>query len=387
MVKEKKRLDDYIIEEGIKVNIDRVVPDEGNIRHYFTKKELESLASSIKQSGLIEPALVESKGRKYPLVSGHRRYWATLLGLQKGWFSDRVLYSTVVNPLPKSLRLKIQMAENDSKEKVPSNRIADSLWGRYQIMLAELVESQQKRDVIHESEAFWELPRELRDKLPVSEYARFMGKAASTVLTAFGYQKLHESLKKMVEAGSLCYSSACMLSRIPEKKEQKRVLALIRENGEPTKKRTNKEVKRYMKSLEKDEFMKLQHLSYSARPDSMRVLSSVIGEADRTIRIFGNMLSFDSSLLELRVNEERIGDILRNSYGKLEKIHEGLLEDEVYARRWIYKPRRNGLESLISELSEKHKEERERIMDLAKPKRVRVLEIHPNPLNPRGGRV
>ena len=111
----KKRLDDYILEEEVEADLERVRPDKNQVRQHFTKKELESLGASISDKGQIEPGLAElrrlKRGDYFDLICGHRRYWSTLLARQRGWTDKKTMILTVTEPLPKDLRLKIQIDE------------------------------------------------------------------------------------------------------------------------------------------------------------------------------------------------------------------------------------------------------------------------------------
>lgn len=70
---------------GIKeVDINKVEPDKNQPRQNFDEDELESLADSIKQYGVIDPLLVQDKGDYYEIVGGERRWRASkIAGLKK----------------------------------------------------------------------------------------------------------------------------------------------------------------------------------------------------------------------------------------------------------------------------------------------------------------
>lgn len=55
---------------------DIILPDY-QPRRYFDVEQIEKLALSIKENGVLQPVLVRSKGNKYELIAGERRYRAS----------------------------------------------------------------------------------------------------------------------------------------------------------------------------------------------------------------------------------------------------------------------------------------------------------------------
>ena len=56
--------------------IDQIRPNKGQPRRTFKADELEELADSIRQNGVLQPLLVRKKGSTYEIVAGERRYQA-----------------------------------------------------------------------------------------------------------------------------------------------------------------------------------------------------------------------------------------------------------------------------------------------------------------------
>ena len=81
----------------IEVNIDSVIPNEYQPRTEFDSEELESLAASIGEVGVLQPILIRPNGdgNSYELIAGERRWRAAqIAGLATipavlGDFSDR----------------------------------------------------------------------------------------------------------------------------------------------------------------------------------------------------------------------------------------------------------------------------------------------------------
>ncbi len=68
----------------LEVDINKVEPDRDQPRKNFDEDELEALADSIKQHGIIDPILVQDKGDYYEIVGGERRWRASkIAGLKK----------------------------------------------------------------------------------------------------------------------------------------------------------------------------------------------------------------------------------------------------------------------------------------------------------------
>ncbi|MEG0151675.1 MAG: ParB/RepB/Spo0J family partition protein [Cellulosilyticaceae bacterium] len=64
-------------EKGIKfVNINEIEPNFEQPRKRFTQEELNELALSIQEHGVLQPLIVRQKGDKYQIVAGERRYKA-----------------------------------------------------------------------------------------------------------------------------------------------------------------------------------------------------------------------------------------------------------------------------------------------------------------------
>ena len=61
------------------LDINLVVPAEGQPRKTFHQDSLEELARSIKERGVLEPIVVRPRGSKYEIVMGERRYRASII--------------------------------------------------------------------------------------------------------------------------------------------------------------------------------------------------------------------------------------------------------------------------------------------------------------------
>lgn len=65
------------------ISLNDIDPNPDQPRRAFEKEALETLAESIRQSGLLQPLLVAPEGERYRIVAGERRYRAArMAGLQ-----------------------------------------------------------------------------------------------------------------------------------------------------------------------------------------------------------------------------------------------------------------------------------------------------------------
>lgn len=127
---------------GIKeVDINKVEPDRNQPRQNFDEDELENLADSIKQYGVIDPLLVQDKGDYYEIVGGERRWRASkIAGLKKVPIivrefteQEKVLISLIentqrqdLNPIEEATTYKRLMDEFDYTQDEVAARVSKS---------------------------------------------------------------------------------------------------------------------------------------------------------------------------------------------------------------------------------------------------------------------
>ncbi|MFC2092095.1 ParB/RepB/Spo0J family partition protein [Elusimicrobiota bacterium] len=58
------------------INIDRIVPNDFQMRTEFNEEKINEMVESIKKEGIIQPIVVTKKGNKYMLIAGERRWRA-----------------------------------------------------------------------------------------------------------------------------------------------------------------------------------------------------------------------------------------------------------------------------------------------------------------------
>ena len=66
------------------ININKIEPNKSQPRKAFEEDALQELADSIKQHGIIQPLIVQKKGKLYEIIAGERRWRAArLAGLKE----------------------------------------------------------------------------------------------------------------------------------------------------------------------------------------------------------------------------------------------------------------------------------------------------------------
>jgi ParB family chromosome partitioning protein len=115
----------------ITVSLSKIVTSDFNPRRTVAKDELQELADSIKQVGVLQPVLVRPKGRMFEIVCGERRYRAselaktkTIPAIVRTMTDDEALEAAITENL---IRVDITPIE----EAVAYKKLADT--GRYDV--------------------------------------------------------------------------------------------------------------------------------------------------------------------------------------------------------------------------------------------------------------
>mgnify|MGYP000220985076 CR=1 FL=1 len=147
-------------------------------------EELEELANSIKEIGLIEPIIVRPKGGRYELISGYRRYMAAKkFGIP---------------------RLPARIMEVGDKE----------------ALMMSATENIQRTDLdpVAEGELYAKLYYE--HKLTIEEISKKVGKSHSYVKARIDLLDQPEEIKEMARAGKLKLGIIPHLKKIEDEKER-----------------------------------------------------------------------------------------------------------------------------------------------------------------------
>ena len=177
------------------VDITLVIPSPHQPRKDFSEKELQELAQSIRQDGVIQPIIVTQQGSMYHVIAGERRLKAAqIAGLTQ---------------VPVVVR---EVAEEDKF------RLA-------------LIENIQRSDLnmLEEAEAY----REIIEKFSLNrdECAEMVGKDRSTIANALRLLELPEEIKDDVRGRLLSGGHARALLSLPTKSERVDAARMVKEKG------------------------------------------------------------------------------------------------------------------------------------------------------------
>lgn len=197
--------------EVLNISIEDIIPNRFQPRLAFGEKELNELADSIKQHGIISPLLVRRIGEKYEIIAGERRYKAaTIAGL---------------NNVPAIL---IETDDNTSAE-------------------IAIIENIQRKDLtaIEEAQSY----KKLIEKGNTQEtIAKKLGIAQSTVANKLRLLSLSEDVQESLLNNKISERHARSLLKLTDLEEQKNLLNKII-NEKLTVKQTDEEIEKMLNIL------------------------------------------------------------------------------------------------------------------------------------------
>lgn len=183
-------------QEYIQLALERITPAKNQPRQRMSKAELEELAASIKEKGLIQPIVVrKSEGVMFQIVAGERRYHACkYLGLKE-----------------------IQVIIKDLSDQEAFT------WA--------IVENLQRKDLnpIEEAEAFRKLLEEFNFSL--EQIAKFVSKDKTTVANSLRLLKLPERILQALREGLINRSQARSILAIERLIDQEKLFKQILKGG------------------------------------------------------------------------------------------------------------------------------------------------------------
>jgi ParB family chromosome partitioning protein len=171
--------------EGQKsVGLDRIRANPAQPRKSFDEDELESLAASIRESGLMQPIVVRTQGDGFEIIAGERRW--------------RAAQRAELKEVP------IVIREASERE----------------VLVMALVENLQRVDLnpIEEAEGYSRLAEEF--KMTQDDVARSVGKDRTTVTNLLRLLKLAPPVQQLVRDGKLAMGHARAIAAIEDKQRQ-----------------------------------------------------------------------------------------------------------------------------------------------------------------------
>ena len=182
-------IDDFAVSEEqgavTKLPLQKVEPNPNQPRKQFDEEQLQALADSIAEHGLLQPLAVRDMGDYYQIIAGERRWRACrLAGIAE---------------------VPVVVIEADERK----------------VMELAMVENLQRQDLnpMEEAEGYYTLIHEFG--LSQEQAAEKVGKSRPAVANALRLLGLTEELKEMVIDGSLSAGHARALLSLPSMKMQK----------------------------------------------------------------------------------------------------------------------------------------------------------------------
>ena len=202
---------------SLMVKISLIEPNRDQPRKDFNEEELQELAESIKNYGVLQPLLVQKKGTSYELIAGERRWRAAkLAGLKE---------------VPVVLRE----------------------YSKQQAMEIALIENVQRADLnpIEEAQAYQQLVKEFH--LTQEEIAARVSKNRATITNAMRLLKLDEEIQNLLIKGAISSGHARAILSLEDKQLQKKAAKEVLDRRLSVRE-TEKLVKRLARaSVEKNE--------------------------------------------------------------------------------------------------------------------------------------
>ncbi|MDA3730924.1 ParB/RepB/Spo0J family partition protein [Niameybacter massiliensis] len=181
--------------EGIKmVDINEVEPNYDQPRKNFDQEELTELMASIQEHGILQPLIVRTKGDKYEIVAGERRYRAARLA--------------------KVREIPILIKDFDDK----------------QVLEVALIENIQRSDLNSmELACAYSLLMERFDYTQ-EEVSKRVGKSRSEIANILRLLKLPTDIQQKVRDSILSYGQARAILTLKDASQQKEAVNYIIEN-------------------------------------------------------------------------------------------------------------------------------------------------------------
>ena len=173
----------------------QIEPNPFQPRKVFAQEQLEELAESIKTYGLLQPVLVREMGEKYQLISGERRYRASILaGLEK--------IPAIVRQIDDKQAAEMALVENLAREDL---------------------------NYFEEAQGYLRLIREF--SLTQEEVANRMGKSQPTIANKLRLLTLDSEVRLAINPEKITERHARSLLKLKDPAKQLQVLEKIYADG------------------------------------------------------------------------------------------------------------------------------------------------------------
>lgn len=190
---------DYVgntsIENIVELPLDKIKPNPYQPRYVFDDKKIIELSDSIKEHGVFQPIVVKQVMDDYVIISGERRYRASVrAGLQT--------IPAIVRDYEKSKMIELAIIENLQREDLTP---------------------------VEEALGFKALMKELNYNQ--TTLAKKIGKSRSYITNALGILSLPEDVLKLCDKGKISMGHARALSKLKDKAQIEKLAKDIVEKG------------------------------------------------------------------------------------------------------------------------------------------------------------
>ncbi len=183
--------DEDTLENIVEIPLDQIKPNPYQPRYVFDEVELNDLAASIKEHGVIQPIIVKEVGNHYVIIAGERRFRASQL-------LNKPSIPAIVRQYEKSKMIELALIENLQRENLSP---------------------------IEEAKAYNQIMREL--DLTQKEVATRVGKTRSYVTNMLGLLNLPEEVMTLVDSKKISMGHARALSKLLDKEKIKTIAKRI----------------------------------------------------------------------------------------------------------------------------------------------------------------
>ncbi len=164
------------------VDVDRIVPNRFQPRSTF--RDLEGLAASIRENGVIQPVIVTEEDGSFHLVAGERRWRAAqMAGIPR--------IPAILRTVSDDRKLEMALVENIQRQELNPLEEAKA----YELLLTDL-------------------------QLTQEEVAKRVGKDRSTIANQLRLLKLPKIIQDMISDGLIDGGHARAILSLPDEKEQ-----------------------------------------------------------------------------------------------------------------------------------------------------------------------
>ncbi len=174
-----------------KLNIDLVVQNPNQPRKIFNEETLNSMATSIKEYGILNPILVRKKDEKYEIIAGERRYRAAkIAGLSE--------IPVIIKDIPDEKIAEISLIENIQRENI---------------------------NVLEEAESYKEIIKQLN--ITEKELSEKIGKSQSYISNKIRLLTLPNEIQEALKSNKISERHARSLLTVKDEKKQLELLPKI----------------------------------------------------------------------------------------------------------------------------------------------------------------